>query len=109
MLRYQVPIELFIWNNDGYTIERAICGPTRSYNDIMPWNWTKLFEAFGDTNCQKTVSTLIETKSKLAWKMKQLKDRKQRDNIELMEVKLGIFDYPKQLQSMVTIMKNRKD
>lgn len=109
MLRYQVSIELFIWNNDGYTIERAICGPTRSYNDIMPWNWTKLFEAFGDTNCQKTVSTLIETKSKLAWKMKQLKDRKQRDNIELMEVKLGIFDYPKQLQSMVTIMKNRKD
>lgn len=109
MLRYQVPIELFIWNNNGYTIERAICGPTRSYNDIMPWNWTKLFEAFGDTNCQKTVSTLIETKSKLAWKMKQLKDRKQRDNIELMEVKLGIFDYPKQLQSMVTIMKNRKD
>lgn len=108
MLRYQVPIELFIWNNNGYTVERAICGPTRSYNDIMPWNWTKLFEAFGDTDCQYTVSTLIETKSKLAWKMKQLKNKKQRDNIELMEVQLGVLDYPKQLQSMVTAAKVRQ-
>lgn len=108
MLRYQVPIELFIWNNNGYTVERAICGPTRSYNDIMPWNWTKLFEAFGDTNCQYTVSTLIETKSKLAWKMKQLKNKKLRDNIELIEVQLGVLDYPKQLQYMVTAAKVRQ-
>lgn len=108
MLRYQVPVELFIWNNNGYTVERAICGPTRSYNDIMPWNWTKLFEAFGDTNCQYTISTLIETRSKLAWKMKQLKNKKERDNIELMEVRLGVLDYPKQLQSMVTTAKNRQ-
>ncbi|KAK5780123.1 hypothetical protein RI543_002665 [Arxiozyma heterogenica] len=108
MLRYQVPVELFIWNNNGYTVERAICGPTRSYNDIMSWNWTKLFEAFGDTNCQYTVSTLIETRSKLAWKMKQLKNKKERDNIELMEVQLGVLDYPKQLQSMVTAAKVRQ-
>lgn len=101
MLRFQTPIELFIWNNDGYTVERAICGPTRSYNDIMAWNWTKLFEAFGDTNNKYTINTIIESKSKLAWKLKQLKNNKDRNMIELIEVKLGVLDYPKQLHSMV--------
>lgn len=102
MIRYQVPIELFIWNNDGYTVERAICGPTRSYNDIMPWNWTKLFDAFGDIEGKYTINTLIDTKTKLVGKFKQLKNKQERNIIELMEVKLGVLDYPKQLHYMVT-------
>lgn len=107
MIRYQVPIELFIWNNDGYTVERAICGPTRSYNDIMPWNWTKLFEAFGDTDGKYSINTFIDTKTKLTDKFEQLKKKKERNIIELIEVKLGIMDYPKQLQSMVTAMQSQ--
>lgn len=33
---------IFILNNDGYTVERAIHGATQRYNDIARWNWTQL-------------------------------------------------------------------
>ncbi|KAG7817473.1 hypothetical protein KL909_005261 [Ogataea angusta] len=39
---------ILLLNNHGYTVERAIKGAERSYNDIMPgWKWTKLLGAFG--------------------------------------------------------------
>ncbi|CCD22601.1 phenylpyruvate decarboxylase ARO10 NDAI_0A04450 [Naumovozyma dairenensis CBS 421] len=101
MVRFQVPIEIMILNNNGYTIERAIRGPTRSYNDVMSWDWTKLLEAFGDFKKQRTVSAKIETRSKLAMKLKQLKNKGKLNLIELVEIKLDTMDFPKQLQSMV--------
>ncbi|KAJ4168224.1 Phenylpyruvate decarboxylase [Fusarium falciforme] len=60
ILKCNIPLEVIIWNNNGYTIERAIMGPTRSYNDVMSWKWTKLFEAFGDFDGKYTNSTLIQ-------------------------------------------------
>jgi indolepyruvate decarboxylase len=38
---------IFLVNNDGYTVERAINGPTARYNDIAHWNWSRLPEALG--------------------------------------------------------------
>lgn len=58
ILKFHIPIEIVIWNNNGYTIERAIMGPTRSYNDIMSWKWTKLFEAF-ETSTENTHNNTI--------------------------------------------------
>ncbi|MBE8365724.1 indolepyruvate decarboxylase, partial [Leptospira borgpetersenii serovar Balcanica] len=37
----QAPV-VIVLNNDGYTVERAIHGATQRYNDIAPWQWTKL-------------------------------------------------------------------
>ncbi|OON39074.1 indolepyruvate decarboxylase [Izhakiella australiensis] len=37
---------IFILNNGGYTVERAIHGPQQRYNDIAAWNWTGLPAAF---------------------------------------------------------------
>jgi len=42
MLRDQQRLILFLLNNEGYTVERAIHGATQRYNDITPWNWTAL-------------------------------------------------------------------
>lgn len=42
MLRDQQRLILFLLNNEGYTVERAIHGATQRYNDIAPWNWTAL-------------------------------------------------------------------
>lgn len=42
MLRDQQRLILFLLNNEGYTVERAIHGATQRYNDISPWNWTAL-------------------------------------------------------------------
>jgi indolepyruvate decarboxylase len=38
---------IVLLDNDGYTIERAIHGPERVYNDITRWNWTLLPAAMG--------------------------------------------------------------
>jgi TPP-dependent 2-oxoacid decarboxylase len=41
---------VFVLNNDGYTVERAIQSPKADYQDIVPWNWTQLPAALGGTN-----------------------------------------------------------
>lgn len=42
MLRDGLCPVILLLNNDGYTVERAIHGPGQRYNDISPWNWTRL-------------------------------------------------------------------
>ncbi|KAG0666568.1 Phenylpyruvate decarboxylase [Maudiozyma exigua] len=101
MIRFNVPIEIMLWNNNGYTIERAILGPTRTYNDVMQWDWTKLLEAFGDFGKKETKSCTLETPIQLIEKMAQLKNGQKDKMIELIEVKLQTLDYPKQLRHMV--------
>ncbi|MFO6297031.1 alpha-keto acid decarboxylase family protein [Rahnella selenatireducens] len=46
-IRYGLPPVIFVINNDGYTVERAIHGETQRYNDIAQWNWTQFPSAFG--------------------------------------------------------------
>ncbi|KAK9470734.1 thiamine diphosphate-binding protein [Dipodascopsis tothii] len=56
---------IFLINNSGYTIERAIHGPHALYNDISPnWKWTKLFETFG-ADPDRYVCTTVRTKAEL--------------------------------------------
>ncbi|CNI68825.1 indolepyruvate decarboxylase [Yersinia mollaretii] len=45
MLRDGLKPIIFLLNNQGYTVERAIHGPDQRYNDIAPWNWTQLPQA----------------------------------------------------------------
>lgn len=101
MLRFDIPMEIFLWNNNGYTIERAIEGPGRSYNDIMPWKWTKLFEAFGDFDGKHTRNCIIETRSQLETKLNELKYKNKRKGVDFMEVKLAVLDFPVQVRAMV--------
>ena len=69
------------------------------------------FEAFGDFDGKHTSSTLIEFPSKLALKLKELKNSARRNQIELLEVKLGVLDFPEQLKCMVeaaALKRNKK-
>lgn len=36
---------IFVLNNSGYTVERFLHGPTRSFNDIVNWYEHELFSA----------------------------------------------------------------
>ena len=45
--KYDLNITIFLVNNDGYTIERAIHGPTQSYNDIYMWKYLDLAKSLG--------------------------------------------------------------
>ena len=47
-LRFGFKPIIFVINNDGYSIERAIHGPEQGYNDIsVHWNYQKMLEFFG--------------------------------------------------------------
>ena len=48
MIRQKVKPIIFLINNDGYTIERVIHGPTMLYNDIQMWNYAELPHVFGN-------------------------------------------------------------
>ena len=40
-LRPRPDAVVFVLNNDGYTVERAIQSPDAVYQDIIAWNWTE--------------------------------------------------------------------
>jgi len=47
-IRYGYKPIIFVINNDGYAIERAIHGPEQGYNDVsMLWDHQKMLEFFG--------------------------------------------------------------
>jgi pyruvate decarboxylase len=47
-IRYGFKPVIFVINNNGYSIERAINGPTQEYNDVsMLWDHQKMLEFFG--------------------------------------------------------------
>jgi len=45
--REGIPAVIVLVNNNGYTVERAIHGPTAPYNDIAEWRWIDLPAALG--------------------------------------------------------------
>lgn len=65
IIRLQIPAVIVIVKNDGYTVERAIHGPGRAYNDIATWRWTELPSALG-ADASRTRSTRVETAAALA-------------------------------------------
>lgn len=93
-----VPPKIFLINNEGYTVERVIKGPTRSYNDIQDcWQWTKLLEIFGDVNHEKHSSTILKTDFDLD-KFNMSNDSK----IQFIELSMDKLDTPERLQQIAT-------
>ncbi|CCH43047.1 Pyruvate decarboxylase [Wickerhamomyces ciferrii] len=66
-IQYDLKPVIFLLNNSGYTVERIIEGETRDYNDIKPWNWSKIFELFefGDKH-EKTEVKVVSDEIQLA-------------------------------------------
>lgn len=48
MIKQKLDVIIFILNNDGYTIERAIHGKNQSYNDVASWRYLDALRFFGD-------------------------------------------------------------
>lgn len=99
LLRYEVqPPKIFLMNNEGYTIERGIKGPTRSYNDIQAsWRWRELFKVFGDVDEKKHRSFLLANGDELdEFGKKPLTS----DKIEMIELRMAKFDYPRRVKAL---------
>jgi TPP-dependent 2-oxoacid decarboxylase len=65
IIRHQLNPTIFLVDNNGYTIERRIHGPTMPYNDIQHWNYSDFPKVFGDNTWCITVKTEEELEN--AW------------------------------------------
>ncbi|KAG7889911.1 hypothetical protein KL936_002585 [Ogataea polymorpha] len=91
LVRYNVDPVLYLLNNDGYTIERVIQGPNRSYNDIATkWQWTEMVRCFGGGK----VGQQIANRS-------QLSQLSFGAGLQLFELLLPKFDVPEELTDML--------
>lgn len=84
IIRYQTAPVIFLMNNDGYAVERAIHdGP---YNELQPWRYHRLPGVFGDA-----VSAEAHTEGDLEQALASAK--RHRDKLVFIEVHIPRTDY----------------
>lgn len=88
MMRQKINPIIFVINNDGYAIERAIHGPKMPYNDIQMWDYAQFPHVFGDN----AWSTRVTSEAELEQALQTLKQHPQK--LRLIEVMMDKFDYP---------------
>lgn len=102
MLRDGLKPVIFLLNNDGYTIERAIHGPNQRYNDIAHWNWTQLPQALG---AERQVKALrVSEPEQLRQALSEVADSPQ---LAFVEVVLPKMDIPELLQTISSALQSR--
>ena len=102
-LRHRATPVVIVLDNDGYTIERIIRGPTQAYNDIQPWRYHRLPELFGDNGLGIRVTSEDELEQALA------EADRQRDRLVVLDVVMDRMDCPDVLHkigSMAASMNN---
>ncbi len=100
MVKLGLTPTIFLLNNEGYTIERAIWGPNQQYNDICPnWNWTELLKVFGGRE-EDIFSTTVKTEQELQ-DLCNDEEFKASKKIQLVEVILDVMDIPWRLSQAV--------
>ncbi|MEQ4693697.1 alpha-keto acid decarboxylase family protein [Providencia manganoxydans] len=101
MLRNGLKPIIFLMNNQGYTVERAIHGPEQVYNDITAWDWTLLFKAFAN-QYPAFVRRITETEQ-LKCALEEVTNCNQ---LAFIEVILPKMDTPKILNDISIALKN---
>lgn len=89
MLRQKLTPIIFLLNNDGYTIERVIHGPTMEYNDIQMWNYAELPKIFDNKHVW---SIKVKDQGELDKALQELNDHK--DKMRFIEVMMDRNDAP---------------
>jgi indolepyruvate decarboxylase len=89
MIRQHLKPVIFLINNDGYTIERVICD--HPYNDIQPWRYHKLVDAFGGG-----LGLDVRTEGELEAALGKAATA---DGVVFIEVHTGRLDCPEALRS----------
>ncbi len=92
IVRHNQQMTIFLMNNEGYGIERAIHGPMRKYNDIAQWDFRAFAKAVG-----KNINTyLVEDKASLSETLDSLPSQ----GVNFVEVKLSKEDMPSVVQRL---------
>ncbi len=90
MIRQKLNAIIFIINNNGYTIERAIHGRNQAYNDIASWRHTQALSFFGDDEDHSKENTFTAR----TWEELRsvLHSVRKSDGVKLVEVFMGRDD-----------------
>jgi len=100
MGRYGANPIIFVLNNDGYMVERALePNPDWSYNDLAKWRYADLPRALG---CVDWVTARVETLGELDAAMKAARNSRSGAYIEIIG---GRMDMPKELAFAHTRLK----
>jgi indolepyruvate decarboxylase len=95
MLRYRLKPIIILLNNDGYMIERYLCTePMDPFNDLAPWRYSRLAEAFGATDA---FTTQVKTVGELD---KALKDAAASGKFSFIEVSMDKMEAPKVMRDI---------
>lgn len=102
MMRDNLKPLIFLLNNEGYTVERAINGAAQRYNDIAAWNWTQLPQALSEScpaQCWR-----VEESVQLTDVMALIAEARR---LSLVEVMLPRLDMPPLLQQVSASLHQR--
>ena len=89
ILRRALKPIIFLVNNNGYTIERLILGPTSYYNDINQWRYAEA-ASFFDTQDQ-AIAYRVRTEDELEDALEAARDR---EALVLIELVMSRLDAP---------------
>ncbi|KAJ9609845.1 hypothetical protein H2200_006174 [Cladophialophora chaetospira] len=108
-IRYGLKPIIFVINNNGYAIERAIHGPEQGYNDVsMMWDYQKMLEFFGARQ-----DLGIKAKSRATKTVEELEavlndeEFASGDNYQLCEIYMDTFDYPWRLTEQISVSREK--
>jgi indolepyruvate decarboxylase len=87
---------VFLLNNRGYTVERAIQSPDAIYQNVTDWNWSALPAVFGPDRNAKTL--VVKTRAELDFAL-EIASRL-RDRLVFIEVHLPTYDSPAILKEL---------
>ncbi|AZA11819.1 alpha-keto acid decarboxylase family protein [Corynebacterium gerontici] len=104
MLREKVNPIIVLINNNGYTVERAIHGPERGYNDIVAYDWAKLPEVFGG-NAENYRALEASTPAELRSALQQAQGDV--DKLVLLQVHTKKMDLPVLLRSVARVLQGK--
>lgn len=93
---------IFLLNNDGYTVERAIHGAEQRYNDIASWSWTQIPQAMNIHNPAQCWRVTEQVQLEEVMQKAALAER-----LTLVEVVLPKQDIPELLQAVTAALAKR--
>jgi indolepyruvate decarboxylase len=89
LLRRRIPALVVVVSNAGYTVERAIHGRDKAYNDIAPWRWTQLPAALGGAD-----EAFAAVRAQTAGELERALDGAPDDRLTLIEAVTDPLDVP---------------
>ncbi len=107
IIRYRVPMTIFLINNAGYAYERQIHGMHEDYNDLAPWRYTELANAFGARKSEQDIREkyadfpvrryMIKTWGNLE-KLLANQEFCEGKGLHFVDVRMGKFDVPEKFR-----------